>query len=307
MNALRRYAVAGAVALVAVGLGCASVAFACSTTTVQITSGSASGTVGSQYQVSGEAFGSSQYGPVEIRWNSITGNQLASAPGPSFSVPVTIPKVAPGLYYIVAVQHALADNSVAGKSTVPYRVVASPPEPTPAPAPAPSGDPTLTAASPSLDPTPAPAVASSPSAPSAAVSAPTSPSASSSPPAPAQSTAPSSPVPSRATAASPAQPARSASPLRPSSAASTVAAVTPVTTTNDATVVPPSVEAVTGPAPAPRAGFSGLEVPPQNAHGSSSAVGAAMLSLGAIAAMASFWVALLRRRRVVAAGRSEHV
>lgn len=51
-----------------------------------------------------------RYGPVEIRWNGVGGELLATAfPGKDglFSVPVQVPDVAPGIYSItVATQNA---------------------------------------------------------------------------------------------------------------------------------------------------------------------------------------------------------
>lgn len=40
--------------------------------------------------------------PVEIRWESRTGTLLKTVPGPSFSVPVTLPAAAPGVHYVSA-------------------------------------------------------------------------------------------------------------------------------------------------------------------------------------------------------------
>jgi len=42
--------------------------------------------------------------PVEIHWNEEAGEVLATTQGPSFDVDVTVPSVAKGFYYLVAVQ-----------------------------------------------------------------------------------------------------------------------------------------------------------------------------------------------------------
>jgi hypothetical protein len=41
---------------------------------------------------------------VELRWNAVDGPLLATGPSPAFSVPVTLPDVAEGLYTLVAVE-----------------------------------------------------------------------------------------------------------------------------------------------------------------------------------------------------------
>ena len=43
-------------------------------------------------------------GPIQLRWNSLSGPVLATVSGPRFSTRVTIPDAAPNVYYIVAGQ-----------------------------------------------------------------------------------------------------------------------------------------------------------------------------------------------------------
>lgn len=43
---------------------------------------------------------------VQIHWNSLNGPVLATTAGPNFSVPVQVPQVTPGVYYVVAADQA---------------------------------------------------------------------------------------------------------------------------------------------------------------------------------------------------------
>lgn len=79
-------------------LGAASSAIACvpaSSVSLQPQSGPS----GSTTTVKGESF---PKGDVEIRWDSLNGQVLGMAQGPSFSLPVTIPNVEPGVYRVLA-------------------------------------------------------------------------------------------------------------------------------------------------------------------------------------------------------------
>ena len=67
---------------------------------------------------------------VQIHWNSLTGPVLATTTGANFSVPVQVPQVAPGVYYVVA-----AD--AAGASKMAQAIEITGPVGAPAPAPAP--------------------------------------------------------------------------------------------------------------------------------------------------------------------------
>jgi len=96
-----------------------------------------SGPSGTQVTVSGVGFGS---GDVEIRWNRPDGPQLAKTSGPEFSVPVTIPDAADGLYTLVAMTRA-KDGGVDNAGVAPFLVTtagatAGGPRPNAAPLPA---------------------------------------------------------------------------------------------------------------------------------------------------------------------------
>ncbi|MDQ6950015.1 MAG: hypothetical protein M3256_28170, partial [Actinomycetota bacterium] len=72
-------------------------AWACVPQPVLTVRPASSGFSGQQVTVDGIGFGS---GPVEIRWNDVTGEELATASGPSFSAAVTVPMVPDGLYVL---------------------------------------------------------------------------------------------------------------------------------------------------------------------------------------------------------------
>lgn len=78
----------------------------------------ASGPPGTEVTVEGTGFGSD---PVEIRWNTLDGQRLASTGGPNFSLSVAIPDVPPGLYQIVVLSRD-ADASVTQKALAPFDV-----------------------------------------------------------------------------------------------------------------------------------------------------------------------------------------
>lgn len=97
---MKRSAIAAAAGcMIAVGAW-AGAAWAC-TAVASVDVEGRSGAPGSKQVVKGLAFGD---GEVELRWNAPDGALLAKATGPAFSVPVTIPESAPGVYYLVGVQ-----------------------------------------------------------------------------------------------------------------------------------------------------------------------------------------------------------
>lgn len=61
-------------------------------------------------------------GPIEIRWNALDGPRLASATGPDFSVPVTIPEAPDGLYSVVVLSRA-QDGSIGSAGSTPFQVI----------------------------------------------------------------------------------------------------------------------------------------------------------------------------------------
>lgn len=92
---------ASGLAVLGVMVGAASFAWAC-TIQAEVYVSPGSGAASSLARVTGSGFGNV---PVEIRWNGANGPQLGTAMGPSFSVRVTIPNVAPRVYTIMAVQN----------------------------------------------------------------------------------------------------------------------------------------------------------------------------------------------------------
>lgn len=96
-----RRGLASGLAVLVVMIGAASFAWAC-TIQAELYVSPGSGAASSLARVSGSGFGNS---PVEIRWGGANGPQLGSAMGPSFSVRVTIPNVAPRVYTIIATQN----------------------------------------------------------------------------------------------------------------------------------------------------------------------------------------------------------
>lgn len=93
----------------------------------------ASGPAGSQVTVAALAF---DPGPAEVRWNAPDGPLLATAQGPTFSAPVTVPDVATGLYTVVVIMR-LPDGGVGSAGTAAFEVTGlagSPPAGPPPPA-----------------------------------------------------------------------------------------------------------------------------------------------------------------------------
>ncbi|MGH9152709.1 MAG: hypothetical protein ACRD03_10005 [Acidimicrobiales bacterium] len=270
---------------------------------------------GSAFMDTGEA-----YGPVEIRWNSLTGSQIGSAAGPSFSVEVSVPNATPGVYYIVAVQRARADNSVVGRSSRAFEVTGSagtapvqqeptPPKPeasvenSPSPQAAPSG------------PTPTPPAAQTPSSPaSPAVGSPSAAGSTAGRPSVPTPT----PAPVSAGAVRPTAPA-AAAPSATAQAGPTAAPVVPAAGVDQPNIASAPSPAAAEPQPAtsdvlPQAESSGSPGSPDTAvrdlsslEGSTSsgdapsfAVGVGLLSVGLLVVLASFAVATARRRKVTA-------
>lgn len=99
MTVKRSGIVAGFGSVVAV-LAWAGVAFACTAVAGVEVVGSR-GTPGSQTVVEGRRF---EPGPVQLRWNTADGPLLATATGPEFSVPVTVPDAPDGVAFVIAVQ-----------------------------------------------------------------------------------------------------------------------------------------------------------------------------------------------------------
>lgn len=140
MTPIRKALLAGLV-VCAVGLTGMSVAWAC-TPSGSIIANPSSGLPGSVIDISGTGFMSptetsqdQQVGQVEIRWNTTSGPLLATAPGPSFTQPVTVPQNASArTYYFVAVQRR-SDGVVVRQGAASFEVTAPQSEPAPAPAP----------------------------------------------------------------------------------------------------------------------------------------------------------------------------
>lgn len=140
MTPIRKVLVAG-LAVCGVALTGMSVAWGC-TPGGSIVANPTSGRPGSVIDISGTGFLSpaetpqdQQVGQVELRWNSTSGALLATAAGPSFTQPVTVPQDASArTYYFVAVQRR-SDGSVVRQGAAPFQVTAPKSEPPPAPAP----------------------------------------------------------------------------------------------------------------------------------------------------------------------------
>lgn len=114
MRVTRIAGVVGSLAIMALVM--ASAAWACSASTeIKVTSGPGPVTV------TGERFIDRM--PVEIRWNSASGKLLATASGPSFSLPVSPPEnAASGIYSIVAIQRDPTDGAVVTKAAAPFEI-----------------------------------------------------------------------------------------------------------------------------------------------------------------------------------------
>lgn len=319
MKTARRAGTVAGLGAIVCSLGLASVAWACSPT-FNLKTNPATGPANSEVTVTGTAFTSGDpssdkgnLGPVEIRWNSITGARLGSAAGPSFKVTVTIPDAKRGFYSIVSVQRSTDTGEVVGKASAAFEVTAPASSST---APPPSSDsaeqPGSTAAQPTNP------EASRGSAPE------TSPASGSSEPAGAATAS------TDGTATAPTAGAR-ASAARKAAKASGTAAPTPAVVgpageapAPNAATEPPAAEPVASVSPPPATVWGdlwqfsepgvqawpthslatpGLADSPASGDSSSTglAVGAALFSAG-LAALGATPVLGLRRRRVVQEG-----
>ncbi|MEX2620002.1 MAG: hypothetical protein WD250_07265 [Egibacteraceae bacterium] len=128
-------------AVVGLMLAAASVAFACTGQAQLYDITPARALPGETVTVGGSLFGDQ---PVELRLNSPAGALLETARGPSFNMPVQIPAdVAPGPYYVVAVEYDPATGAIAEQRAKGFEVLAAEttPEPDPDPVPEPDPDP----------------------------------------------------------------------------------------------------------------------------------------------------------------------
>ncbi len=78
----------------------------------------ASGPAGGSVTVEGVGFDA---GAAEVRWNGAGGPVLGTASGPNFSVEVTIPDVAPGLYAVVVLLRE-RDGGIGGAGAAAFQV-----------------------------------------------------------------------------------------------------------------------------------------------------------------------------------------
>ncbi|MGH9152218.1 MAG: hypothetical protein ACRD03_07460, partial [Acidimicrobiales bacterium] len=97
----RRRAGMAAMVVAALATGGSAMAWACTPSAHLVPISPATGEVGSRITVAGRAFHAAE---VAIHWGGADGPLLATATGPSFSVPVTVPPAAPGVYLVVAIQ-----------------------------------------------------------------------------------------------------------------------------------------------------------------------------------------------------------
>jgi hypothetical protein len=108
--------------LLALALGTGGAAWGCVPQPLVSLQPRSSGPRGSEVTVEALAFGSA---PVEVRWNGVDGELLATASGPQFSVPVTIPQVPEGLSHIVVFERD--QTGAVGSSGRAAFLVTSPP------------------------------------------------------------------------------------------------------------------------------------------------------------------------------------
>lgn len=102
------------------GLGAAATGWACVPQPLVALLPRASGPPGSRIIVQALAVS----GVQEVRWNSVEGTKLADAIGPSFSVEVTIPDVAEGLYSVVVLERR-PDSSVGSTGRAAFLVTSA--------------------------------------------------------------------------------------------------------------------------------------------------------------------------------------
>ncbi|MDQ6839056.1 MAG: hypothetical protein M3137_12190 [Actinomycetota bacterium] len=142
---LRRVLVAGAGGAVAL-MALAATAWACTsspTMTLQPAANAAAAGSGSTpgafaaaapastvtVKMTGGAWASDE--AVQIHWNGLTGPLLATTQGGNFSMPIQVPKVAPGVYYVTASDPAGSTRvsqalEVTGPATSPVRAPVAP-------------------------------------------------------------------------------------------------------------------------------------------------------------------------------------
>jgi len=145
MSRTARRTVMGVLSALAVVVGGAGLAWAC-TPSAYIFLSATGGSSGTTINVKGKEFAP---GPVEIQWNGVPEAQPTVANGPNFSVPVAVPDVEPGVYYLQAT--AVDDfGGIEGQATRAFKVsvpageraparTEARPEPQPDGAPAPGG------------------------------------------------------------------------------------------------------------------------------------------------------------------------
>ena len=98
MSRIARRSIMGVLSALAVVVGGAGLAWAC-TPSAYIFLSATDGSSGTTINVKGKEFAP---GPVEIQWNGVPGAQPTVANGPDFSVAVAVPDVKPGVYYVQA-------------------------------------------------------------------------------------------------------------------------------------------------------------------------------------------------------------
>ncbi len=278
MSRTARRGVAGALSALAVMVVGAGLAWACTPAAYLFLSktGAAPGTT---ITISGKEFAP---GPVEIEWTGAPAAERTMATGPSFSVPVAVPDIEPGVYYVQAT--ALDDfGGIEGQATRAFKVSVPAPAPTPGrtearPEPAPNAVPAPRGRAEARSQAPANAAPLAPSrAPAPAVIAPRTPAA-----APATD-APSTPAarePEREAVSTPPPP----SSARTSSQRSVVADLWSGFAAGPESSLPPSTTTT-----ATSAGASGSRM-----------LGIALLGTGLVVMLGGFVVAGLRRRRAPA-------
>jgi len=115
---LRRMGVAIGLVGAAGIVGTGSLAWACFPQPLVTLKPQGSGPAGSEVTVEVQAVS----GDIEIRWNSATGEKLASAKGPAFSTMVKVPDVPAGLYTMIVLERR-ADGSQGGTGRTSFQVI----------------------------------------------------------------------------------------------------------------------------------------------------------------------------------------
>ncbi|MCA1571830.1 MAG: hypothetical protein ABR540_13520 [Acidimicrobiales bacterium] len=103
----------------AVALVVASSAWACVPFPIITVEPQSSGFAGQEVTVKGIDLG---LGMVEVRWNTMDGPRLATAPGPTFTAQIKIPDAPSGLYTVVLLTRA-EDDSVTVKASTQFEIV----------------------------------------------------------------------------------------------------------------------------------------------------------------------------------------